>query len=564
MNVIKFIKIISIALILFSVSCSITFATNKTTHLSFSSSKSIHGLRVSGTVNFTSKNGSARVVLITQTGQELLVYESFQALEPSLMVSFSDECEETCELPETVIKELRLEAYNASIHLENPNLLHDASTKTEMELQKSRLNLKTKKSIEKIDKINRNNNRLGKQWLAGETLVGNLDYEEKKKLFRNRDGVIPEIMPNLQGFEYYKSGVFEFDTENSAFHNAISTSTSAIKSPYAWDWRNAHGQNWITSVKDQGPFDTCSHFAMTGAFESMINLYFNQHFDFDLSEQSLINCGSDPRQWDGCFGGTICGLKNIGIVDENCVSYIGESRSCESGCQDYNQKVWKPADYRMLVAESFAGRDWRHIPINEYTGDELIKTNLIKYGPMEIDGVINNHSMVLVGYYTDRTDGRPVYIVKNSWGTNWGMAGYADMKVDSFEYNIFPDGVSAYYFHSPAINLYNNYSIACNDFDRDSYCNWGISENMPHTCPTTCKIAKDCNDDNPSVGSFDTNLTCISLPMGDVNNDGTVDYLDYQLLIAQYTKSEPRSDMNGNKIVDVFDYSILMGRMFSN
>ena len=34
-----------------------------------------------------------------------------------------------------------------------------------------------------------------------------------------------------------------------------------------------------------------------------------------------------------------------------------------------------------------------------------------------------NHGVLLIGYGTD-VDGREYYLVKNSWGTAWGMAGY--------------------------------------------------------------------------------------------------------------------------------------------
>lgn len=76
-----------------------------------------------------------------------------------------------------------------------------------------------------------------------------------------------------------------------------------------WDWRNRHGANdpsspyfddddsgftgWITPIKNQAEptgCGSCSAFGTFGSFEAMINLYYNQHLDLDLSEQEQLSC----------------------------------------------------------------------------------------------------------------------------------------------------------------------------------------------------------------------------------------------------------------------------------
>jgi len=92
----------------------------------------------------------------------------------------------------------------------------------------------------------------------------------------------------------------------------------------SFDWRKAHGANlntspyfdgnpdygtinientaylvnenngWLTSVKDMHTWGSCPNgcylFAPIGSLEAVINLYFNQHLDYNISEQHLADC----------------------------------------------------------------------------------------------------------------------------------------------------------------------------------------------------------------------------------------------------------------------------------
>ncbi|HJH27282.1 MAG TPA: hypothetical protein C5S37_11085, partial [Methanophagales archaeon] len=87
----------------------------------------------------------------------------------------------------------------------------------------------------------------GAKWTTGETSVSGLSIEEKKMLCGAKVGPLPE--------------------------DAIKISPPSVSMPIGtFDWRNVNGQNWVTSVKNQGPCGSCWIFGSTGAFEAQINI----------------------------------------------------------------------------------------------------------------------------------------------------------------------------------------------------------------------------------------------------------------------------------------------------
>jgi hypothetical protein len=99
---------------------------------------------------------------------------------------------------------------------------------------------------DKIRNINQHIAETGGRWVAGETPVSILTYEEKKQLFGGN-------IPNLQGFEYYKGGIFVMP---GSLHNVKSTRKNDSLYVPEYSWRNRHGENWVTPAKSLG---ICGH-----------------------------------------------------------------------------------------------------------------------------------------------------------------------------------------------------------------------------------------------------------------------------------------------------------------
>jgi parallel beta-helix repeat protein len=261
-------------------------------------------------------------------------------------------------------------------------------------------------------------------------------------------------------------------------------------SPYPdqLDYRNFQGENWLTSVKSQDGCGSCWAFAAVGVLEGFINLYFNQQIDVDLSEQHLVSdccvdCGS-------CQGGgqdrALDFVEENGIVSEDCFPYSAENSPCDL-CDDWEEYLWK---------------------VNSETEEDLefyppqVKSLLLEHGPVPVGLSGWRHAVGLVGYNQYQN----TWIIRNSWGEDWGENGYGHI---TFSYDGIDDENNIYY---AAAILSKSYlgavvedplegQIECSDWDGDGYCYWGLTEEKPANCPSSCEgiFYKDEDDSNSEI-----------------------------------------------------------------
>lgn len=201
--------------------------------------------------------------------------------------------------------------------------------------------------------------------------------------------------------------------------------------PTSWDWRE---KGAVTGVKNQGQCGSCWSFSTTGNVEGQWFLAGNKLTS--LSEQNLVDCDhtcGKYRGFDGCDAGCNGGLqpnaftyiiKNGGIDTEASYPYEGENLSCRFNAANIGAKI----DNYTMVSEN----------------EEQMMAYLHEHGPISIaadaaewqfyiSGVFEgpcgtslDHGILIVGYGTE-TDMFGTYkywIVKNSWGTSWGIDGY--------------------------------------------------------------------------------------------------------------------------------------------
>ncbi|XP_041978401.1 cathepsin K-like [Aricia agestis] len=201
----------------------------------------------------------------------------------------------------------------------------------------------------------------------------------------------------------------------------------------------------ISEIKSQGDCGSCWAFSTVAAVEGAVARS-NGGRLLDLSEQSLVDCGWSEGN-DGCDGSYLDKsfeyVHKYGIPTEKEYGvYLSEDGTC-----NYDN-----------VSEVTSIKGYAKIPSMSPTA---MKATLYLYGPVAgtinamndlkyyYSGVYNNpacnkgrlnHAITIVGY--GDLDGTPYWIIKNSWGEEWGEGGYFLMAADDNNCHILED---AYY-----------------------------------------------------------------------------------------------------------------------
>jgi len=465
-----------------------TTITDNTSLTPFNPEITISGLTICGEIILHTESSMVRIILMDNNYHEYLIYEIYPILAGCRELFLDNEGEETSYLDNIIPMKIIIEQIDATVHLNEINIPDNIQFQRNLKSNASH----AQNSL-KIDRINQHIRESGFKWVAGETSISKLTYQEKKRLFGGK-------LPNLQGFEYYKEGVFvmpgtSFDTENVLCKKSMDS--DSVQSQYVseFSWRNRHGEDWVTPVKDQGGCNSCWAFATTAATELLVNLYYNRHLDYNLSEQQLISCTYATCGGLGTYFTGLNQIQNTGIVMEDCLPYGASDQDCSGICNNPEDRImitdfasFEDVDEkkRAVIAGATAStvRGWGHLV-------QVVGFKTIEAG----DSLFVKNSDVQSWITFQKNDpyiGRTAWLCKNSYGPGWGDSGYV--------YLVWREGsVVMHSLKGPvsSMNL-DSTDILCVDRDNDGYYSWGVGPKPPH-CPD-CPDEPDGDDSDPSLG----------------------------------------------------------------
>eukprot|EP01092_Planopodium_desertum_P014827 TRINITY_DN75_c0_g2_i7.p2 TRINITY_DN75_c0_g2~~TRINITY_DN75_c0_g2_i7.p2 ORF type:complete len:419 (-),score=147.54 TRINITY_DN75_c0_g2_i7:42-1298(-) len=198
--------------------------------------------------------------------------------------------------------------------------------------------------------------------------------------------------------------------------------------PASVDWR---AKGAVSSIKNQGQCGSCWSFSTTGSVEGGLVLQGGKSI-VGLSEQNLMDC-SDNYGNMGCNGGLMDNafqyiIANGGVDTEASYPYTAADGTCHysssncgatiSGYQDI------PSGSESSLQTSVANVGPISIAIDASHSSFQFYSSGVYYEPACSSSQLD-HGVLAVGYGT--SSGSEYWLVKNSWGTGWGLSGYIMM-----------------------------------------------------------------------------------------------------------------------------------------
>lgn len=506
----------------------------------------VFGLSIDGELSICQEDYFVRVLVKDKDGAHYLVMESYKEINGNIPSRFEDYGEETYLTDGIYLDSIKIYIRGANLHINAIRYLPDIraieTTKNLKKYAKDKKDEKIEREIKRINEYNENHNLL---WRADKTWLSQQSYETKRRILGVKDSC------STRGIEYYAGGIIEIDEIEQTIQ-PLRTDTPYVEN---YDWRNRHGINWMTRVKNQGNSNCCFLFACVGAVEAMTNLYYNQKLDLNLSEQELVSCSGLNNPYTN---GTPSDMNEMPL------NYLVNHGICDSLSYPFVDSPNQPC-----LSGSITPYDQIRISgYNEVNRSENeIKKAIINHGPL-VSGIRSivwmNHSMVLVGYgvlqagdtiyhhlgynydtqsyyhdkylIVDEHDpriGRTYMVYKSSYGLTDSDSNNGYMYVIHNNYNT--SLTRTFYLDVPIFSL--NHSMAdviCVDEDGDGYYFWGIGP-KPSNCPSWVPDDPDGDDSSYQHGPMDSHGNLEDLELRGLQTTHIATNLTYTERAFSYT-----------------------------
>jgi cathepsin L len=197
-----------------------------------------------------------------------------------------------------------------------------------------------------------------------------------------------------------------------------------VDPPASLDYRD---QGAVNEIKDQGQCGSCWAFSAIQTAESTFYLKYKQLLS--LSEQDLVDCDIFDN---GCEGGNMLQALAYVIVaqsgyfeQEADYPYEGVDGECR-----YNSSLAAGIIIDLIETEPFSEADLvdgvatfgpAAVAVDASLASFQLYTSGI-YNDPDCSTIFLDHGVGVIGYGTD--SGTDYFIIRNSWGTDWGEKGY--------------------------------------------------------------------------------------------------------------------------------------------
>lgn len=204
--------------------------------------------------------------------------------------------------------------------------------------------------------------------------------------------------------------------------------------PAALDWRNRWGANWITTVRDQNPCNACWAFSGTALVEAMVRI---EHSYWTRLSEGDVHRGVGKTCPDlGNLGEVSTYFQNNGLCDPGSWPWRTDTPAFAPTPDRNGRSVRGPAFD--LVSGSNA-KNWLDTVgplvswIDVYNDFSGVGSSVYRRSTDPSNALRGGHFLLIIGY----SDALGAWLVKNSWGTGWGMSGfgwiaYGEARIDAF------------------------------------------------------------------------------------------------------------------------------------
>jgi cathepsin C len=223
--------------------------------------------------------------------------------------------------------------------------------------------------------------------------------------------------------------------------------------PESHDWRHHNGENYIGEVMNQGSCGSCYAVAVTHMLEARVRIKTKNEHKPKLSIQEALSCSEYAQ---GCHGGfpylVAKYAQDYGMVDNAAMPYKGHKNvQCAKGAKskvratnygyvggyygacNHDKMLRELYDHGPIVVGFDTDAGLWHYSEGMYDADSLLQLQDHPQGWGEAHGTrLHNHwekttHAVLVVGFGQGQEGK-YWLVQNSWGPNWGEAGYFKIK----------------------------------------------------------------------------------------------------------------------------------------